>query len=553
MTLSTPAQLNLAFPDTAPPGTIVPANLRAVVSSLTSSGPVSVTYFGAQCDGVTNDGAAFAAAAAANVPIYIPDGSTSLVDRALTFSNGVFSGPGSATIKWMSDLGAETIGLTCNGGNIANLNLRSSNVSFTLGQAPVLMHGLQIGVTPGTAPQPTLSNLNVQGFYGGIVLNSNFGHIRIENTIITNNFYGIYLKHLGSDLKCFGVENTGNSQACIAMAGGSDGLDTCTFVGCHIGFTPFGIYQEAASSASNGFLTSTSFYETHFESIGNAMMAARGTFNGVSGQPVIDAIKIQHPGFSWNASYQLTNTVATSGTATNGSAVLTSVTYTSGIQNGMIVTAAAGIPVSTFVIAVGSNAAHGISAGQVLLTKAATSTLSESVTFAWDQSYAITAGAGEVAGRVEITQGEAPVTAGSTGSILYADNGGTAGHLALIYDDGNFGPPGTSTNLAVSNDSSLQFRGVVRKTGTIPIIGIIVNAGSTAGQASAPWQNFMPGMQTIANFPSSYLIASPIGDPGTRWWATSAIVGANIVVTISLASAASQNTSFYSIPWPNWM
>ena len=531
---------------------------------------VSLRQFKAKCDGVTDDTNAITLAAAQNVPLLVPVGGC-LLSASVTFTKPVYFLPG-AYFQWKTDLGSGVAGMICDGGSgqtgtgctsVKNATLIGPGCSaigvcnFTLGTAPAQMYGLEIGAAAATAPQPTISGMSAQGFYAAEVINSNYGHVKNENNVFTNNYYGLYVLHLGGDLSDIYNSISGQTMAGIALAATVDGIDSSKSVGDHIGNAPFGIYQEPGATGASGFLTSSAFWETHFESIGNCFICSRAA-PGSGGNPNLGPLELMHPGASWSSNYQLGagsnpgQGVTTTGTTTNASKTLTALGTTSGIMVGMQATDAdSDLPFAEYVVAVGPNASLGLSAGQVLLTQAATgSHTAENITFQWEQSYAINAGAGSINGRIHVVQGEAPITPGNTGTILYAAQGAN-GFFSLDYDDPNTGAPGSSTNLADSADGDLSKVGSIRQIGYTTMLKVTVNSGQSSGQASTYWQGWMTGKKGYTVDDSDNLLCMPLSDPGQRWSAAGEIIGTQLTVTVTLAGNASANTVFNCQPWAN--
>jgi Pectate lyase superfamily protein len=270
----------------------------------------SVTDFGAKCDGSTDDTAAFQRAAAAlkNEALYIPEGRTCVIaSGSITLNAALFSFPGSATLKFPHDFGAGKAGLYLQAEAAENINLvgPGGRTFPGVGKSLAKMNGLQIGTDPNVAPQPFLRGLNVQGFYSGVVYNTNYGHIHLADSVITNNYYGIYLLANAGDTKIYDSEITGQGMAGIACPANSHCLDGgCIISGTHLGFSPYGIYQEPGASESDGFISDCLLEQVRFESIGNAALRSAATGNRHL-QPSLDTTYIIHPGFGWDSRYAI--------------------------------------------------------------------------------------------------------------------------------------------------------------------------------------------------------------------------------------------------------
>ncbi|HUN58306.1 MAG TPA: hypothetical protein VMU41_09335 [Candidatus Binataceae bacterium] len=271
----------------------------------------SVIDFGAKCDGERDDTEAFkrAAAAVKTGALYVPVGRTCVIgSSSITFHTALFSFPGGATLRFPHDFGAGKSGIYVQGGWVENINLIGPGGKAFPGVGKTLsqMNGLQVGTRPTVAPSPFLRGLNIQGFYSGLVYNTNYGHIHLADTAITNNYYGIYILSNAGDTKIYDSEITGQAMAGIACPANSHCLDGgCIISGTHLGFSPYGIYQEAGESESGGFVDDCLLEQVRFESIGNAAIYSAATVNTQRLQPSLDTTYIIHPGFSWDHQYSI--------------------------------------------------------------------------------------------------------------------------------------------------------------------------------------------------------------------------------------------------------
>jgi hypothetical protein len=272
----------------------------------------SVVDFGARCDGATDDTDAFRRAAAAlkeKGALYVPVGRTCVIaGGSVTLYAALFSFPGGATLSFPRDLGAGKAGLYVEGGWVENISLvgpggkKFPGVGKTLSQ----MDGLEIGTEPKLAPQPFLRGLNVQGFRSGLVYNTDYGHIHLADTVITNNYYGIYILANAGDTKIYDSELTGQAMAGIACPANSHCLDGgCIITGTHLGFSPYGVYQEPGASDGGGFVSDCLLEQVRFESIGNAAIRSAASVNTRHLRPSLDTTYIIHPGFSWDRQYAI--------------------------------------------------------------------------------------------------------------------------------------------------------------------------------------------------------------------------------------------------------
>ena len=272
----------------------------------------SIVDFGAKCDGATDDTDAFLRAAAVlkeNGALYVPVGRTCVIaSGSVTLYAAMFSFPGGATLRFPRDFGSGKAGIYVQGGWVENINLVGPGGKTFPGVGKTLsqMDGLQIGTEPKLAPQPFLRGLNVQGFRSGVVFNTNYGHIHLADIVITNNYYGIYILANAGDTKIYDSELTGQAMAGIACPANSHCLDGgCIITGTHLGFSPYGIYQETGANETGGFVSDCLLEQVRFESIGNAAIRSVATVNKRHLQPSLDTTYIIHPGFSWDRQYAI--------------------------------------------------------------------------------------------------------------------------------------------------------------------------------------------------------------------------------------------------------
>ncbi|MGO8917304.1 MAG: hypothetical protein ACLQJR_15460 [Stellaceae bacterium] len=437
----------------------------------------SVIDFGAKCDGATDDTNAIqlAASSVKAGALYIPVGRTCIIASASITVNGpLFSFPGGGTIKFPHDLGRDKAGIYVQGPWVENINLVGpGGTSFPgAGKTPAQMDGLQVGVSPTAAPQPFLRGLNVQGFHSALVYNTNYGHIRLADSLITNNYYGVYMLSNAGDTKVQNSEIVGQAMAGIACPADSHCLDgNCIITGTHIGFSPYGIYQEAGNSANGGFMSGCLLEEVHFESIGNAAIKSAAIANEHLG-PSLDSTYIIHPGFLWDESRRYA--------------------------------------------------------------------LAASITYAIDVPF--------INGQLRIDQGAFPLTPGSSGVVIHAQN--CTGRVVLNYDGPPAPPRGSAESpaplLVVDNPAnqgcvwaSRVQTASLSPSGLTPYADITVASGRTVGSTTFPTSSYAMSAKGIQP------ICTPAADPGSRWWITVAESDNQTTVAVHLSSAPAEKVSFY--------
>ena len=78
------------------------------------------------------------------------------------------------------------------------------------------------------------------------------------------------------------------------------GIKGRSMMNCHMGSAPYGIFQELKTGASRTFLADCSFYQTHFEAIGNGHLSSEAN-SLVAGPSNFRDTLLFEPGFSWSA------------------------------------------------------------------------------------------------------------------------------------------------------------------------------------------------------------------------------------------------------------
>lgn len=234
------------------------------------------------------------------------------IDTAVTLTEVSLKSDG-ATIN-ANALGAGVAALTFTSGGGSLPDMVVSGFQFkgpgvrSLGVKTANVDGIQI---TGSA-MPKFRDLFVQQFDSGFVLNNSAGHLYWDHCNVTNNYYGIYGKFNTYDYFFKDCKINGNTFANFATSA-DQGFAGMVLRDCHVGFAPYGIYQEA-TPANQGkpkiFLQEVILDHTRFEQIGNAAIFTAAQQDGTNAS-ITSNLRIIHPGFSWSptsgnaGSYQL--------------------------------------------------------------------------------------------------------------------------------------------------------------------------------------------------------------------------------------------------------
>lgn len=392
----TPAQLNTLFAPCAsrspaqPPTCIGSgAYVQSLIATLAGRTAIAMTDYGAKFDGTTDDTAAInaadTAAAAAGAALYCPSGKTAVVNGALHANSWWFSLGTNCNILFKTDIGHGAwwqagadnaiAGVILEAGGMTHVSLwgpgcsAPTHCSYSVGVAPANMNGLQFGATAASAPSPFFDHMQIEGFYAGLVVNTNYGHWHLQNSQITNNFYNTYNTSTGGDVNETDDDLTGAamaSQAC--SANGACFLSNGAITNVHTGFSPYAYYREPSIGpvTFGGFMNGMAFVHSGFECVGNAAMKVAQA--AVTGDTITGSVKIvKHGGFTWDSStycrggHQLsltpqskTCTVATANNPGsglyNGSGLLVSCTATPVLSFGQEITGT-GIAAHSYVLA----------------------------------------------------------------------------------------------------------------------------------------------------------------------------------------------------------
>lgn len=262
--------------------------------------PVLAANYGVSASNSDNTAALNAAfTAAQNGTCILPPG-TLQHSGALTADacNIVGAGMNATELSCTAQLGGTTPALTwtCSTGIIRHLR------GFSMRGPTAASLGVKTANTWGLRLDQSvfLSDIVVSRFDAGVIMNSNYGHIYGSNLNITSNYYGLYWAKNNSDFAFRDSTFTGNTFASIATPS-NVGMSSARFDRCHLGYGPYGVYQEAApaNQGSNKlFLQEVTFNDTRFEQIGNAAIWTDAQDDGSNYSQFAD-ITIINPGFSW--------------------------------------------------------------------------------------------------------------------------------------------------------------------------------------------------------------------------------------------------------------
>lgn len=532
----------------------------------------SITDFGAKCDGVTDDTAAFKAAQSQPSRIgslYIPVNRTCLVSESIYLTSGLWSEPGGATIRWKADLGngaawnvpadKSTAGLTYEGSFIFNIDFVGPNGPgyAGAGRTNARMDGVRFGRTAKTASQPFLDHVSIRGFHSGLVVDTDYGHWSLQNSLISGNYYGVYLTATAGDAKILNSTINGNTMAGIACQ-----LDNACLMGrfairdTHIGFVPYGIYVEPTDAVIDfgGFMETGVLDDVGFECIGNAAIKVATRVAG--NIPKLANVSMLHPGFSWDNGalcydttglYQLPLTAARATCRpTSGSNALTECSSTAGFSAGQEI-AGGGLPANTYVLSTTRSTI-------LMSNKASSSPGAETVTAAFDRKYAIDLA--NLEGTLYIDQGDHPFLPGSTGAIIHTQvcagsgTGTNGGRVMLDYGGAALPPQAKDAppleTVDQDNGSGCLGASEIKVSQWQPGGNPWFRQTIAAGQGSA---SFSLLLSDFAMSPAGFTVqCTPISDPESRWWVSSqpgTEATRNVMTTtISLQSPASRNVAF---------
>lgn len=170
--------------------------------------------------------------------------------------------------------------------------------------------GGAVGIKITGYAKPTFElPLEVRYFDRGFECANIVGHITWRGVDANNNYYGVYFSSNTYDYNFLaGCVISGNTFANLATPA-DQGIGRLTFENGHIGYAPYGIYQEpapAAQGANKVFFSESTLRSARFEQVGNAAIWTDAT-QDASNQSIAGSLVIEHPGFSWGdeATYRI--------------------------------------------------------------------------------------------------------------------------------------------------------------------------------------------------------------------------------------------------------
>jgi hypothetical protein len=551
--IAVPAKAQVVTPYTEPGGTHPIQNatslgdLNALVGSInfgfSGHTAVSVTdpRFGAKCDGVTDDTAAVQRALN-SVPINewltAPPNRTCLVNGALSGKANLLF----VNLKWKTDLGAGRAGLTWNGRQIIASTFAGPNTTAscwqnsnpaTVGVSPSQMDGVL-----NTDGAFLVLHTAICGFHAGWNENATNGHEDWARSALSANFYGIEIQNTGGDFIFEQGYVNGNTWGNIVCKATADCLNGAVIRDTHLGFAPYGIVQ-LAGKQTGGWIADATLDYVRFESIGNNAIVSHAT----NAQMI--NLKVLGPGYIPNrAQHGLTASVSTAGKTTDGSATISDLRTTTGIQTDMVVSDGGGhacVPQYDYVTAVNVNN------GTVTLSRPTNGSgcgTGDNLRFGYNDGTA-TVDTPSLSGRLYIEQDSYPFTGAASGNaqncIVHAQTG-AGGKVTLVYKDAYKGPPssfntGRFNGEYICSESNAQMLYVSRVFSNIgSTFTVDVPNNSSAASFDWPWPDY---------YGSHYLVAVrgfagwcvPQENPGGTWWTTASLSGATVRSTIHLGTA----------------
>lgn len=202
-------------------------------------------------------------------------------------------------LEWPTDLGAGQFAIRAANRVTNYVRTQISDIAFigprdvdVLGSAPSAMSGI------GISNRYLLRRVMVQWFNAGVDILGD--HSFFDYCEFTKNYYGAYWGNDGTnrgDHYFNSCEISGNKFAGLAV-NPVNNIDGTTFVQCHIGFQPYGIYCESGTRTL-GFLTFSTFIDCSFEAVGNGVIFSEtaGANHSVSNCMFIECSGTQNNGW----------------------------------------------------------------------------------------------------------------------------------------------------------------------------------------------------------------------------------------------------------------
>lgn len=269
-------------------------------------------FYDARRSGVTANGstddttalnAAAAAASSAGQSLLLPPGNIKITGT-VTFADINVTGNGATIISPTANSpGTPAILATSSGGNewstVRGFALLGTG-SATLGTKSGVGDGISIqGQVKGL-----FEDIQITGFDSGIVWDNTQGHLYHNRINVLNNYYGIYCTNNTNNYYITNSNINNNNYANLATPA-NQGFSGMRITNTHMGFAPFGIYQEATPTltADIPFLYNVILDGCTFESIGNGAIWTDVPYPSGGHYSVVEGLSIRQPYFGWNGSF----------------------------------------------------------------------------------------------------------------------------------------------------------------------------------------------------------------------------------------------------------
>lgn len=271
-----------------------------------------VTNGGARGDGRGDDGPAIqatidAARAAGAVRVYFPAG-VYPINQTIDARNVWLEGAGMfrTRIEVQKRLGAGTPAIisawdpvpASRIAGVERLSLWGPG-SRQLGKRTADCDGLRID------SKIKISDVQIRFFDSGCVFNCPEGHITLDNCDIGDNYYGVYFKIDNGDHLISDCTVNGNTFANLAVPY-DQFLGGLMILRSHVGFAPYGIYQEKAPAGKQaiGLMAGCTLLHPIFEACGNgAIFTENRPVNSPAGS--MDSCVISDYAFYFHDAYRL--------------------------------------------------------------------------------------------------------------------------------------------------------------------------------------------------------------------------------------------------------